>query len=525
MTSGLKYHILLILVVCWGTAGAQQFLTAGPDKEACEGKGVQIGPPDVNPDLCYLWEPAVGLSCANCPNPIATVNSDTEYTLHITNDDFSLSFSDNMLVEIVFGNITFDAQYVKQGSTEKVTATLNRYEGGSVTWEFEGDDIGCTINPVPGMPHKAEITPGDRFGKLTVVAILDADEDCKARATIDVNAGVKDIEVAQVANPGRIARSGETLHILNSASNLVKATAIPNEGFPFEQPTPKWHTPHVNSVVLPDGTITHEEDVNLVVGAAFTAGYGAPEYEPTTQVEVHLPMEIPIPIAQILQAFNDKINGPLKDKGKFKNSPLQLSFGVELFNTELKSSLVEKYHSPELEYKWEVDLVSKVTASGTICHPVLCKTIALPEILGGDTLVTTEVSLTCSGELSIAGGWERDPGQEDDSWKLKSALEVQTTLKLNVTIGGSFNFGGYTLIGGAEPSASAGTTLSWDAANPEFITAKNFVNPLKFEINLYLRNNVDPKKSIPLIPKQEYELVPKFESEPFNFISLSTLFN
>jgi hypothetical protein len=60
---------------------------AGPDASFCDGTaGVQIGPRPVQGTslVSYAWSPSDGLSCTNCPQPIANPSSTTDYTLTIT---------------------------------------------------------------------------------------------------------------------------------------------------------------------------------------------------------------------------------------------------------------------------------------------------------------------------------------------------------------------------------------------------------------------------------------------------------
>jgi hypothetical protein len=377
---------------------------------------------------------------------------------------------------------------------------------------------------IDGSGGSATITPGNRYGKLTVVATLAEDTECTTMATIDVNVGVKDIEVVDMEKPARKAKQGETLHIIVNENNMVTATAIPNDGESFVPPSPMWHTPHANSVNVPDGQVSYNYDVPNGGSAAFTAGFGAPDNEPTTYVDLHFPVETPIPLASVTQAFNEKINTVLENAAKFPGSPVKLSVEVNLLGTELKQSIVEKFESPQLGNKYDFNMVAKITVTGTLCHPVLCKTIAFPELLGGDTLATSEVSLAAQGELSVSGGFVKDQSLEDDSWNVNNEIQIQASLALIATIGGSFDFGGYTLHGATSGTAKLGAVFTWNATSPEFLMGKNFVEPLKLKISLYLQNNLDPRDKLFLIPEQEYELIPKFETPPVQVLNLSSLF-
>ncbi len=59
---------------------------AGEDQSICAGAGVALGGPAIPgvPGVVYAWAPAAGLSCTDCPNPIATPGFVTTYTLELT---------------------------------------------------------------------------------------------------------------------------------------------------------------------------------------------------------------------------------------------------------------------------------------------------------------------------------------------------------------------------------------------------------------------------------------------------------
>jgi hypothetical protein len=80
--------------------------TAGRDTAVCGGAAVPLG--YVGPDtLTYVWEPAAGLSCTACPNPVATPNTTTRYRLTIFDpDDFcQVPAPDSVLVTVLPRNV------------------------------------------------------------------------------------------------------------------------------------------------------------------------------------------------------------------------------------------------------------------------------------------------------------------------------------------------------------------------------------------------------------------------------------
>ncbi len=75
-------------------------LDAGLDQEICLGSSVMLTPSVNNQkcDLIFSWSPAIGLSCTNCENPIASPTSTTVYTVSVTDILGCEEVSDNVTV-------------------------------------------------------------------------------------------------------------------------------------------------------------------------------------------------------------------------------------------------------------------------------------------------------------------------------------------------------------------------------------------------------------------------------------------
>jgi len=58
--------------------------SAGDDVEICEGGSAGLS---ASGGVAYRWSPSAGLSCADCPDPIATPGSTTEYRVEVTSAD------------------------------------------------------------------------------------------------------------------------------------------------------------------------------------------------------------------------------------------------------------------------------------------------------------------------------------------------------------------------------------------------------------------------------------------------------
>jgi len=61
-----------------------EMVDAGPDIVGCVGDEVQLGLTTMQAGYVYLWEPSTGLSSADIPQPIATINDTITYTLTLT---------------------------------------------------------------------------------------------------------------------------------------------------------------------------------------------------------------------------------------------------------------------------------------------------------------------------------------------------------------------------------------------------------------------------------------------------------
>src|SRR5690606_2942815 len=144
-------------------------------------------------------------------------------------------------------------------------------------------------------------------------------------------------------------------------------------------------------------------------------------------------------------------------------------------------------NDPNLGNKVEFNLIFSAALSGTICHPALCKTLALPEILRGDEIASVEVSLKGTGMVQATGGFFADESLADASWKVNNEIQAQGSFGLEVTVEGTFNFGGYTLEGSTSAGTEAGIIIFWDSGKPEYLQGKVYVVPLKITFGLHLQ--------------------------------------
>src|SRR5690606_12181423 len=77
-------------------------ISAGADITICRGEVAQL---QASGGVSYTWSPAEGLSCTDCPDPVATPSSDTRYYLSGT-DANGCTGSDSVHVTVVQPAVT-----------------------------------------------------------------------------------------------------------------------------------------------------------------------------------------------------------------------------------------------------------------------------------------------------------------------------------------------------------------------------------------------------------------------------------
>jgi len=95
--------VLFFLSVSCLRVAAQCTANAGPDTTICLGASVAIGVPPASgtglAPFTYSWTPVGGLSCADCPTPVATPSGNQVYVLTMT-DDTGCVATDQVIVTV-----------------------------------------------------------------------------------------------------------------------------------------------------------------------------------------------------------------------------------------------------------------------------------------------------------------------------------------------------------------------------------------------------------------------------------------
>lgn len=138
-------------------------VTVSKDTTICKGATVQLNAASSSSTAVYEWQPAIGLSCTTCPNPIFTGDSSMLYTVRIRNNDSCSvvrpikinvrpepKFSSLVIVPTdcgaATGRITVSAstavKYSINGGTWQTTANFQNLAEGNYTLSIE-DAFGC----------------------------------------------------------------------------------------------------------------------------------------------------------------------------------------------------------------------------------------------------------------------------------------------------------------------------------------------------------------------------------------------
>ncbi len=115
----------------------------GDDKVICDGASVEL---DASFGNNPVWLTTDGLDCTNCPNPIATPSTPTQYVVQITTDNGCV-ITDSIYVDLFYSQ-DFDAG-IDQTICGGETTMLSGYGLGSVVWSPVADlDNPNIINPM-----------------------------------------------------------------------------------------------------------------------------------------------------------------------------------------------------------------------------------------------------------------------------------------------------------------------------------------------------------------------------------------
>jgi hypothetical protein len=212
--TGVSTYSYLINVV-----GTVSTVNAGADVSFCAGGSVALNATSSGASS-YTWSPATGLSCTNCPNPVASPTSTTVYTV-TANFPSGCNLSDNVQVSVnalPAMSITPGVAYICPSAAVTLSATAPT--ATSYLWSTGSTAPSITVSPSSTTSYWLQVTNA---------------QGCIARdtATVNVNAPVATSCNVVYASPtgtgtGTQASPASLVNAINMAScnNTVIKLAI-----------------------------------------------------------------------------------------------------------------------------------------------------------------------------------------------------------------------------------------------------------------------------------------------------------
>lgn len=404
--------------MCWWIGNSYGQNWAGPDTTTCGELGVVIGSNDPCPECCYFWSPSIGLTDHTVKNPTAKPLTETIYTVVVTDANLVLKGTDEVTVGLTFGEMFFSPDHLIQASDESVVdAVLLNLEGvnspSDIEWDILPPTLGCEHIP-EGLG--ARITPGNFYGEVTVQASKVGTPGCIVKEKLPVNNGVKDVWATDTDTPGRIAKQGETLYVVDQSEVLISAK--PNPGG-FSNGIPDWKPDGFGSNTPMDGKADNPMSEPYTLSGDF-ADYIAgdePDFKPQVRV-VRIQNAV---IQQNITPFIDAFFTFLKSKLKFKtNGPTEEVIDIPCGSADpfeinaaevsyiVKRSVAEKFMSPDTGFKYEYVIEGTFQATGKVFHPYFTKTVSLPGVA-----VCSKLWIGATAPITFAMTFVEDPAQQD----------------------------------------------------------------------------------------------------------------
>ncbi len=178
-------------------------VSAGVDTMICKGIGVTLNASGAN---TYNWSPAIGLSCTNCANPIATPDSVRNYIVKGTTT-FGCSNTDTVQVKVKYPF----TMTTGKGDTLCVGNSTHLYANGAFSY---------TWSPATGLSSTSIATPIASPSATTTYMVIGTDDHHCFRDTGYVPVKVYPIPTVD-AGPDKTINVGQTIDLVPTISSDV----------------------------------------------------------------------------------------------------------------------------------------------------------------------------------------------------------------------------------------------------------------------------------------------------------------
>lgn len=516
----MKRVLLFLVGMGWWVDHSYSQNWAGPDTTTCGELGVVIGSNDLCEGCCYIWSPTVGLNDHTIKNPTAFPKTETIYSVTVMDANLALKGTDEVTVGLSFGEMFFSPDHLIQASEESVVdAVLLNLEGvnspSDIEWDILPPTLGCEYTP-EGLG--ARITPGAFYGEITVQASKVGTPGCIVKEKLPVNNGVKDVWAIDTDAPGRIAKQGDILYVVDQ--NEVLISAKPNPGG-FANGIPDWKPDGFGSNTPMDGKADNPMSESYTLSGTFSDYIAGddPEYKPQVRV-VRIQNAV---IQQDITPFVEELFEFLKSKLKFKNNgepdeeidiPCGSADPFEINAAEVsyivKRSVAEKYMSPDTAFKYEYVIEGTFQVTGKIFHPYFTRTVSLPGVS-----VCSKLWAGASAPITFAMTFVEDPAQQDpdlhvENFQGKFGIKLFSGFELTAVTSG------WAASGSAEFSVSVESVSEYQVADKKLV-AYIEIKPATCTITstVYKLSDNNQFKKVFSGPSVEVQMMAPYKSPPF----------
>lgn len=243
-----------LLLLLNGSVFGQCSADAGTDTSICQGGSVQIGGAVSGTgtgSLIYTWSPATGLSCTNCPNPIASPNSNQTYTLTVTDQNNCQANSSVTITTFPAPNSNFtfsgnnNCSNIPVQFTDASTGTQLSYQ-----WDFGDPASGVNNTSTIQNPNHAFQFFGTGTQNFTVTLTVTSPGGCSSSSqqTVTVQASPGPALIDPIDNFQNCDGSNFSLTVYDATAgnSNTNHTIIWGDG-----------SPNYSAPVFPGGGVNH----------------------------------------------------------------------------------------------------------------------------------------------------------------------------------------------------------------------------------------------------------------------------